>query len=173
MKRSKLLIAVILAISGFYGHIYAQQSIYVEEFNGTLTEIPLTNIQKITFSGTDMVLHKTDATSITWATEDVQKYYYDLASNINNIVISETNELLIYPNPSNGNFTVKYQLTEKGFVNISIISIDGRIIKTLLSENKEQGNYALNSNANLETGSYFIKIAQNNNLITKNLIILK
>ena len=77
MKKSKLLIALIIVISAFYGNLYAQQSIYVEETNGTLTEIPLTQVQKIIFSGTNMVLHKTDATSLTWATSDVQKYFYD------------------------------------------------------------------------------------------------
>ena len=173
MKRSKLLIAVILAISGFYGNIYAQQSIYVEEFNGTLTEIPLTEVQKITFSGTDMVLQKTDATTITWSTSDVQKYFYDLTTNITTTAISEANDILIFPNPSTGNFNITYQVKQQGLVNITIISMDGRIIKTLLSENKEQGNYTLNSTKNLEAGSYFIKIENVNNLTTKKVIILK
>ena len=77
MKERKLLIMLMLALSGFYGNTYAQQSIYVEETNGTLTQIPLNQVQKITFSGTDMVLHKTDASTITWATTGIQKYYYD------------------------------------------------------------------------------------------------
>jgi len=173
MKKSKLLIALIIVISVFYGNIYAQQSIYVKETNGTLTEIPLTQVQKITFSGSDMVLQKTDATSLTWATSDVQKYYYDLTTGINNIEISRNNDVLIYPNPSNGNFNINYHIKEQGRVNIYIVSIDGKIRRNLLSENKKQGGYLLNVNQYLEAGYYLVKIESNNKFLTKKIIILK
>jgi hypothetical protein len=150
----------------------AQESIYVEETNGTLTQVPLTQVQKITFSGTDMVLHKTDATTITWAIINIQKYFYDLTTNINN-TISDDNDILIYPNPSNGDFKINYQIKQKGFVKISILSIEGKTIETLLSENKEQGSYSLNSTKNLDPGTYFVTIENNNNLVTKKIIILK
>jgi len=172
-KRRQLLIALMLAINGFYGNLYAQQSIYVEETNGSLTEIPLTQVSKITFSGTDMLLHKTDASILTWATVDVQKYYYALSTNVENLEIAESNDVLIYPNPSNGRFNISYQVNEKGKVDISILSIDGKLIKSLLSEQKEKGDYLLDLSESLEPGSYFIKIASHNNLIVNKIIIIK
>jgi len=161
-----------LIISMFYGNIYAQYSIYVEEINGTISEIPLSQVQKIDFSGNDMILHKTDASTIIWATSDVQKYYYDLTINVENPKKSENNDVLIYPNPSNGDFYINYKVQKKGNVSIYLVSIDGKTIINLLSENKEQGEYSLQLNFNLEAGSYFIKIETNNNLITKPIIIL-
>jgi len=172
-KKGKFLIAIIIAINGFFSNIYAQQSIYIKETNGVLTQIPLTQIQKITFSATDMVLHKTDASIISWATSDVQKYYYDLTTGINNIGVSENNDVLIYPNPSNGNFNINYHIKEQGRVNIYIISIDGKIKRNLLSENKEQGEYLLNVSQYLEAGYYLVKIESNNKFSTKKIIILK
>jgi len=174
MKKTRiLLIALILTISGFYGNLYAQQSIYVEETDGSITATPLTQVKKITFAGGNMLLHKTDATTITWATADVQKYYYALYTNVEPLKISESNDVLIYPNPSNGSFNISYQVNEKGKVNISILSIDGKLIKTVLSEQKEKGDYSLDLTENLELGSYFVKIASSNSLIVKKIIILK
>jgi len=172
-KKRKLLIALMLAISGIYGNIYAQQSIYVEETDGSLTETPLTQVKKITFSGGDMLLHKTDASILTWATSDVQKYYYALTSNIEDLETQKSNDILIYPNPSNGYFSISYQLIEKGKVNIYIISIDGKTKINLLSENKEKGKYLLNISQYLEAGSYFIKVETRNNFSTKKIIIFK
>ncbi len=171
-KSRQLLIVLMLIISGFYSSIYAQQSLYIKENNGALTQVPLSQVQKITFFGADMILQKTDASTITWATADVQKYYYDLTTKVNEQKISDNN-ILIYPNPSNGSFKINYQVKEKGNIDISIVSIDGRTIRTLLSENKSQGNYSINYTQNLEIGSYFIKVESNNNLIIRKIIILK
>jgi len=172
-KKRHLLIALMLAISGVFGNISAQQSIYILETNGNLTQVPLTQVQKITFFGTDMILHKTDASIITWATVDVQKYYYALTTSIEHLEAQENDGILIYPNPSNGNFNISYQVKQKSKVNISIFSIDGKLIKSLLSEQKEQGIYNLNISESLKQGSYFIKISNQNNLVIKKIIIIK
>jgi len=172
-KRKQLLIALMLAISGIYGSIYAQQSIYVEKTDGTLTHVPLTQVKKITFSEGNMLLHKTDASILTWATVDVQKYYYALSTNIESLEIQKSNNVLIYPNPSNGNLKISYQVNQKGKVDVSILSMDGKVIKSVLSEQKEKGDYHLNLTENLESGSYFVKISSHNNLIVKKIIILK
>ena len=174
MKRRRLLlIALILSISGFYANLNAQQSIYVEKTDGTLTHVPLKLVKKITFSDGNMLLQKTDASIITWSTSDIQKYYYALSTNVNNYEIAESKDVFIYPNPSNGSFNISYQVKQQGKVNISILSIDGKIIKSVLSEQKEKGDYLLNLTENLESGSYFVKIAGSNNLIVKKIIILK
>ena len=143
-KKSKFLIAIIIAINGFFSNTYAQQSIYVEETNGAISGIPLSQIQKINFSENNMILHKTDGSTITWAIINIQKYYHGLTTGIDNIRLSENNDMLIYPNPSNGNFNINYQIKDKGKVSIYIVSIDGKIKRNLLSENKEQGKYLLN-----------------------------
>ncbi len=172
-KKRKLLIALILAISGFYGNLYAQQSIYVKETNGTLTQISLTQVHKISFSGTNMVLQKNNANTVTWAISDIQKYYYDLTTKVDNSRISENPDLLIYPNPSNGNFNINYQVKQSSNVNIYIVSMDGKTIINLLSGIKEKGEHTIRFTHNLDTGSYFVKIEINNNITTKKLIILK
>jgi len=146
------------------------QSIFIYFTDGKISEYPLSEVRKITFSATDMILHKKDATTFTWAISDIQKYNYSETSSETEI---KTIDALIYPNPSNGNFIINYQLKQKEFINISIISMDGKIIKNLLLENREQGYYSLHYANNLEEGIYLIKISSTNNFITKKLIILK
>jgi hypothetical protein len=171
MKKILLLFTMILFVS--IVNTKAQQSIFVELTNGTIDQTELSEVQKITFSATDMILHKTDATTMSWAITDVQKYYYDDSTVEINTVSAEPIDILVYPNPTKENLNINYQLNKNGSVEISIISMDGRVIEKLLSENKAKGDYTLNWNSQLESGTYFVKIQNEENITTKKIIILK
>lgn len=175
MKYKKLLsTTVILLAFGIITSLQAQQSIYVEWNNGNVDQIPLSEVQKITFSGTDMILHKTDVTTITWSTADVKKYYYDATTNIESNEIANSLDVLIYPNPSNGNFNLKYEVNKTSEIKILLSDITGKIIEVLLLDNKQTGNHTLKfQKQDLSSGTYLIKIMNKNNLTTKKLIILK
>jgi len=174
MKR-KLLAALILVISGFYGNIFAQHSIYVKKTYGNVVEVPLSQIKKITFSENDMVLHKTNASTLSWIMADIQKCYYGLATiDIDNPAISETNNVSVYPNPSNGLFNINYKMPKYGKINIELIDIMGRKIKTLISECKNTGEYKLEvQTQNLQGGTYLIKIQKESSLTVKKIMIVK
>ncbi len=172
--KKRLSTTVILLAFGIITSLQAQQSIYVEENNGNIDQIPLSEVQKIIFSGTDMVLQKTDASTITWATADVKKYYYDVTTDIKNNEIVNSLDVLIYPNPSNGNFSIKYEVNKTSEIKILLTDITGKIIEVLLSDNKQKGNYTLKwQKRDLPSGTYLIKIMNKNILTTKKLIILK
>jgi endonuclease I len=83
-------------------------------------------------------------------------------SNLENKI---TNDFEIYPNPSNGNFNIDLKnATDE--VSIEIYSLFGdKIFETLSSENK------VIAVSNLKKGIYLIKINQNEDIITKKLII--
>lgn len=175
MKYKKLLLTTVTLLAfGIITSLQAQQSIYVEWNNGNVDQIPLSEVQKIIFSGTDMILHKTDVTTITWPTADVKKYYYDVTTNIGNNEIANSLDVLIYPNPSNGNFNLKYEVNKTSEIKILLTDIRGEIIEVLLSDNKQTGNHTLKfQKQDLSSGTYLIKIMNNNNLTTKKLLILK
>lgn len=176
-KHKKLLGIMIFCIWGFVFSLQAQQSIFIEQTNGDLCEISLNLVQKITFSDTDMILHKTDATVLSWPTQDVQKYYYDLTTQVNKPVISTGTDpfhVLLYPNPSNGHFKIKYRVEKRSHIDIVLIDMSGRIVKVLLSENKEHGTYTFNSQGKkLTTGTYFLKIGNEKQASAHTLVILK
>ncbi len=63
------------------------------------------------------------------------------------------------PNPFNESTTVQYTISEQGRVKLILYDVKGREIKTLVSENKQAGNYSIELLENkLSQGVYFLKI---------------
>ena len=48
-----------------------------------------------------------------------------------------------YPNPFNSMTSISYDLAKNGMVNLSIFDINGKIIKNLVNEFQNAGNYSL------------------------------
>lgn len=64
-----------------------------------------------------------------------------------------------YPNPFNPTTTISYQLPKSSFVKLSIFDITGRLIETLVNENKNAGYYSVNWDAhNVVSGIYIYRI---------------
>ncbi len=95
--------------------------------------------------------------------EQIWTITVDIVSNINNI----ENQISIYPNPSNGTFTITN--CELQITNINITNIAGRLV---LNETKEIDNQSTIINiSNQPSGIYFLKINTENRIITKKIII--
>lgn len=76
----------------------------------------------------------------------------------------ESNEIILYPNPSNGQFNIKG--IEVGS-NISIINSQGQLIY----EQKELNQTSLNMDIELSNGLYFVKIQSNGAVQTVRMVI--
>ena len=121
-----------------------------------------------------MVLQKTDATTLTWATNNIQKYYYDISTGVESFDNTGNFELVIYPNPSNGRFYINYQNNNRSNIEISISDITGKTIDIIAKGNFEKGKQSFYyQNSNLSKGIYLVKIYSDNNIKTKKIIILK
>lgn len=151
------------------------QTINIDFTNGSSSSYNLSEVRKITFSGSDMLLVKTDGAILTWATSDISKYYYnDISTEINTVEENIKNlDVLIYPNPSEGDLKIDFQLSNNDNVNISLNSIDGRLIEKILNKNLKKGQHSINwKNNNLSSGNYFVTIETSKNTTSKKLIIL-
>ncbi len=68
-----------------------------------------------------------------------------------------------FPNPFNSTTVIKYELPDDAHVTLVIYDILGRIVKTLVDEERTTGIYNVRFNAdNLPSGIYFSKISFNN-----------
>ena len=82
-----------------------------------------------------------------------------------NEVLKNTNEFEVYPNPSNGIFNIDFKNSNENN-SIEIYSIYGdKVLETSASESKSI------TVSNLKKGIYLIKVNQNNQTITKKLVI--
>jgi hypothetical protein len=66
-----------------------------------------------------------------------------------------------YPNPFTSQNTIQYHVETSAMVQISLYDINGRLIRTLVNEQKSAGDYTLDwSGAGLGTGTYYARAAQ-------------
>lgn len=91
-------------------------------------------------------------------------------------VISEraTSIINLTPNPSQNSAELSYAVANNGYVNISVYDATGRIVQTLVNENKPAGQYSLGiNNKNLAAGIYFIKLETPEGITGKTMTIIR
>lgn len=67
-----------------------------------------------------------------------------------------------YPNPFNPSTNIKFKTSNSGSVKLSVFDVSGRLIKSLVNEYLQPGEYNYNFNsADLSSGIYFYKILIN------------
>jgi endonuclease I len=80
-------------------------------------------------------------------------------------IISDSNEILIYPNPSDGNLTIGLGNSDKPY-SIEIFSLSGQ--KNFEKQNTKDSEITV---SNLAGGTYILKIIQEEKTVTKKIII--
>ncbi|MBN8569998.1 MAG: SBBP repeat-containing protein [Ignavibacteria bacterium] len=103
------------------------------------------------------------------------KYSQSVGINSTNTQISEKYFLAQnYPNPFNPTTNIIYSLTKDGFVTIKVFDVDGKMVKELVSEFKETGNYSIVfDGSSFASGLYFYRIESNNFIDTKRMVLIK
>jgi hypothetical protein len=84
---------------------------------------------------------------------------------------SNIKEVSVYPNPNSGTFTIHMSEVSPKNINIKIENVLGKVVKEI--NNISSSTIQVNSNNELQPGTYFIRIdAGNNNVITKKIFII-
>ncbi|PJA97720.1 MAG: peptidase S8, partial [Ignavibacteriales bacterium CG_4_9_14_3_um_filter_30_11] len=78
------------------------------------------------------------------------------------------------PNPFNPTTQINYAIKQEGLVTINIYDVLGRVITTLVNENKTAGFYTVNFDASkFSSGVYFYTIKSNDFFDRKKMIVMK
>ena len=87
-------------------------------------------------------------------------------------ILNDYNSFIVYPNPSNGNFEIKFASPYKGNINIKLISIDGKII---YQKNIIKASDILNKelSLNIPSGVYSLILNTNDKVYTHKILINK
>ena len=84
-----------------------------------------------------------------------------------------------YPNPFNPSTKINFSLKDDSMVSLQIYNIKGQLVKSLVNELKEAGDYTIswngtdNSNKSVSSGVYFYKMKTQNYNSTKKMILMK
>ena len=79
-----------------------------------------------------------------------------------------------YPNPFNPITKIRFGITKRGKVTLTVSNILGQCVSTLLDQEKEQGQYEISFNgANLPSGVYYYKIITHDFIDSKKMLLLK
>ncbi|MEO0092261.1 MAG: T9SS type A sorting domain-containing protein, partial [candidate division WOR-3 bacterium] len=87
--------------------------------------------------------------------------------------------LKIYPNPAKSAMRIRYSLPIESKVSLQLYDIAGRLVKTLVNEEKKPGNYSLTFNTKtlgscpLRAGVYFLSLQTEKKRIIERLVVMK
>lgn len=104
-------------------------------------------------------------------------YIDDINITQNPLSIEEANAALnfgLYPNPTNGSFTLNYNLDKARNVSIAVYDIVGNKVFDLMNKNEGQGehNYEFN-NLNMAAGIYYVRLTADENVNVKRLVVVQ
>jgi hypothetical protein len=79
-----------------------------------------------------------------------------------------------YPNPFNTTTTIKYKVSEPGFVSLKVFDVMGTEVAALVNEKKPVGEYSIDWNASkLRSGIFFCRLQSGTFSQTKKLVLQK
>ena len=84
-----------------------------------------------------------------------------------------------YPNPFNPSTTIKYNLNDNSYVNVSIYNVAGELVKTLFNGPQNKGKNSLiwnaknNKKESVAGGLYIYSVNTENNIYSKKMMLLK
>ena len=79
-----------------------------------------------------------------------------------------------YPNPFNPSTTIPYELPKRENVRIDVLDTYGRVVAVLVDEEHNPGSYQVDFSAHsIESGVYFCRLATENSVLIKKMILLK
>jgi len=102
------------------------------------------------------------------------KSAYNVATDVEDILLRSSSDIINYPNPFNGSTTIRYNLQKDTHVLLSVFDISGRLVEVLVNENKLGGTHDVQftprTNAN---STFFYKLTTNDNTLTGKMIYFK
>ena len=96
-----------------------------------------------------------------------------------NVIVAVTELNGNYPNPFNPVTNIAYSIKEAGKVTLQVYNVKGQLVKTLVDDVRETGNYTVtwngrdNTNKSVASGVYFYKMKAQNYNNTKKMILMK
>ena len=147
---------------------------------GTVDTYLINDVRKLTFDPGMINVVKTDNTTVTETISEVRKLTFDIvtsAEEMNQIPVKQ-GVIKLFPNPTNGDISIAYLLTEKSNVEIRIYDLQGRKVKEVIKNDQLAGNYEYSIDLNdengnkIQAGTYLFEVIINGQKVTHKVSVL-
>ncbi|MDD5764661.1 MAG: FlgD immunoglobulin-like domain containing protein [Candidatus Marinimicrobia bacterium] len=152
MKKMTLLVFLLFA-----DLLYSQTYHLNVWSNGSVTSIPVQDIQKLTFVNVSNTIEGGEETTVIQAFKLLQNY----------------------PNPFNPSTTIEYEIPVEGKVRIQIFSLNGQLIKSFENTHTSAGDYSVpwdgkdTAGQTVASGFYIYRVSFANSVAAKKMLFLK
>lgn len=167
MRHKKLKLSAVLLLGLGLSGLQAQ-TMYVKESSGTQTAYTLSNVRKMTFSGGNATIQRTDNSTGIYTLNGLRYLNFtDLTtSNAGQPMLLASATLITYPNPVNDLLTIDLTGAATGGT-ISILTLEGK----LLQEQKTNGANTVTLNlSQLPQGIYLCRYVSTTKIKTVKII---
>lgn len=151
---------------------------YLNQAHNLTTQVQ-TFIDEVTINATDLAaklqFYLGSSTASVWI-DDITIIDNDLTTGIDEPDAANGNISVLqnYPNPFNTTTTIKYKVTEPGFISIKIINEIGSEVAILVNDKKIVGDYSIDWNAAaFENGIYVCKLQNGNYTEVRKMLLIK
>jgi len=137
----------------------------------SVTNLTSNNINQISIVDNSIAVIVGDSGLVIFAARDSS-----LLTSVESIdeIVTEYHLYQNYPNPFNPSTNIRFRIVERGYVNLIVFDLLGNEITTLVSEEKQTGEYEVEFNAsNLPSGIYFYNLKSGGFSTTKKLVLIK
>lgn len=141
------------SISNFTFSEVEDQILRVKKKDGSYTDFDLSKVKDITFSELDGIEDQE---------EILGKFGISLLKN--------------YPNPFNPETTISFSLKNTGETKVEIFNHLGQFVETIHNGKLMAGNHSIKWNAgnnNASSGVYFVKVSQNDQILSSKILLIK
>lgn len=160
-KRVKLIVMLLLVL-GLTG-AHAQTRLYIKEKSGTSSSLDLSTIRKLSFSGGNLMVNKTDGNSSTFGLNDLRFLsFIDFSSGIQPISNLEEMKFKLFPNPASDEIQMFFLSGKSGQLRIEIIDLQGKILHLEMIPTQNGANTATINISQLQRGMYMCRVRTDN-----------
>jgi hypothetical protein len=167
MRQKRLKLSAVLMLGlGLTG--LQAQTMYVKEKSGTHSAYTLSNIRKMTFSGGNATIQKTDNSTGVYALSGLRYLNFtDLTTSIEEPTMKlGHSKLITYPNPVSDVLTIDLTGVIGGGM-ISILTLEGKVVQT---QNTSGNSFAIINLNRLSKGIYLCRYSSISEIKTVKII---
>lgn len=129
MKRKKLILSAVLFFTFGLTGLQAQNQLNVTGTSGTVSSFDLGSVAKLSFSGGNMVVNKTDGNSSPFAITAIRKLTFGLSTvGVKDLESKAKSNVSLYPNPVTDELKIIYESNTTRVWTLEILDMQGRVL---------------------------------------------